>query len=614
MQAVVLAAGMGKRLRYATRDRPKCMVEVNGVSLIERALSILSRRGLTRFVVVIGFRGEMIRAALGERFNGVPVTYVENASYADTNNIYSLYLARHLLAEEDAILLESDVIFEETVMDRFFKSDKPNLVVVDHYRPYMDGTTVQISENDEITAIVPKSGLDHRKSGSYYKTVNIYRFSREFSQKTYIPFLDAYCSVMGMNRFYEQVLRVILPLEQKNIHALVLNGEKWMEIDTLPDLESARALFADSPGKKLALYEKRFGGFWSLGNVYDFCYLSNPFFPPRQLLESYKAAAGELLANYPSGQEIQCGLAGELLLCRENLLTVGNGASELIPGLRDVLGGRVGLMFPAFMEYPSRLGKEKVVPLHPKNSDLQYDADDLIAAEPLLDALLLVNPDNPSGNFISREETLRVVKHYGERNKTVVVDESFVDFAGVPGPRTLIGDHTLNRHPNLVVIRSLSKTFGIPGLRLGVAASGDASVVSRLRRETAIWNINSFAEHFLQTASKCLGQYRTSCREMAEARERFFHELARIDEVRPLPSAGNFILCELPADMNAEKVAAYLLFENNILVKRFPPDRDGLSGRNWLRVAVRRPDDNAYFVECLSLCLRRFAREWTESM
>ncbi|MDR1612708.1 MAG: aminotransferase class I/II-fold pyridoxal phosphate-dependent enzyme [Planctomycetota bacterium] len=603
MQAVFLAAGMGKRLRHATSDRPKCMVEVNGIPLLQRALSILSLRPLSRFVIVVGFRGDMVRSAFGGEYNGVPIEYVENSRYDETNNIYSLFLARRHLAEEDAILLESDVIFDKTVTDRIFENENPNLVVVDKYQPFMDGTVIKISADNEVTAVVPKSHFDSAEVGSYYKTVNIYKFSREFSEKTYTPFLEAYCSAMGENRFYEHVLRVILALEQNNIKALVLDGEKWLEIDTLPDLENARMLFADAPDKKLDLFEKRYGGFWTFENLRDHCYLSNPFFRPERLLEEYRLSLPTLVANYPSGQETQGRLAGELLSCREEWLAVANGASEIIVVLGDLLKGRIGVMFPTFMEYPARIGRKRIVPLYPRSDKLRYGADDLIEAENTVDSLLLVNPDNPSGNFMPRKEALSVVAHYGARGKAVVVDESFVDFAGKPGANGLIGDSILGGYPNLVVIRSLSKTFGVPGLRLGVAASGDMEVVKRLRRSLAIWNINSFAEFFLQVGIKYRRQYLAACRQLIDARESMRRALAELEFVDPLPSQANFILCELTGNASARSVAARLLFEDDIFIKRISPNRRGLEGKKYIRVAVTTPDDNAFLVERLAACL-----------
>lgn len=598
MQAMILAAGMGKRLRYATSGKPKCMVDVDGVTLLERALRALVKFPLSRIVLVVGYHGDMIRRRVGDAYGGVPVVYVENADYETTNNVYSLYLARHLLAERDTLLLESDIIFEDAILAKLVANPHPNVVVVDKYKPHMDGTVIKISPEMEVTAFIPKAHFDYTEIDCYYKTVNIYKFSREFSTRTYIPFLESYCKALGHNRFYEQVLRVILTLDQNNLRAMVLDGEKWFEIDTLPDLRSAEILFADTPRKKLELVGKRYGGYWAFEGMLDFCYLVNPFFLPERMLEEFKNSCAALLANYPSGQETQCLSASELVQCHEKNLVVGNGAAELIAALAERLDGKVGLTYPTFMEYPARLNPERLVKLRPDEPQLRYGTGMLKRAADSVDCLLLVNPDNPSGNFIPRDQLLDLVAYCRERGKRIVVDESFVDFAVDGGPHTLMTDAILDDNPNLAVIRSVSKTYGVPGVRLGIMASADAALIDAMRRAVAIWNINSFGEFFLQVGMKYAGEYREACREMAAAREEMAAALASVPFLTPFPSQANFILCKLEKGRSAVRLAEDLLFRHNIFIKCFS-NREGLDDGEYVRFAVRTPEENRFLLECL---------------
>ncbi len=117
MQAMMLAAGMGKRLKDLTSDNTKCMLEVHGKSLLERALDILVDNGITKMVLVVGYKGENVIELIGDNYRGMPIEYINNPIYNETNNIYSLYLAKKQLEEDDTLLLESDLIFEPEIIE-----------------------------------------------------------------------------------------------------------------------------------------------------------------------------------------------------------------------------------------------------------------------------------------------------------------------------------------------------------------------------------------------------------------------------------------------------------------------------------------------------------------
>ena len=209
MQAVILAAGMGKRLGELTKGNTKCMVSVNGVPLIDRMLSQLTKLSLSRIVVVIGFEGKKLREHIEALNISIPIEYIENPIYDKTNNIYSLALAQDYLQKEDTILLESDLIFEDSILEKLVAAPGKNLALVARYQPWMDGTMVRIDKNNNIINFVPKSAFRYSDISFYYKTVNIYKFSKEFSTKYYVPFLNAYSKAQGDNEYYEQVLRIL---------------------------------------------------------------------------------------------------------------------------------------------------------------------------------------------------------------------------------------------------------------------------------------------------------------------------------------------------------------------------------------------------------------------
>lgn len=245
MQAIILAAGMGKRLKELTRDNTKCMVKINGVPLIDRVLHQLDGYGLSRIVIVVGYKGESLKEFISSFQLNTSICYVENSIYYKTNNIYSLMLAKDYLLQEDTLLLESDIIFEDAVIRKLLEDKRETLALVDKYESWMSGTCIKIGEEDSIEDFVPGKKFDFSEISEYYKTVNIYKFSRDFSVKYYVPFLDAYSRALGNNEYYEQVLRVITMLDEPVIKAKKLNGELWYEIDDAQDLDIASSMFAD---------------------------------------------------------------------------------------------------------------------------------------------------------------------------------------------------------------------------------------------------------------------------------------------------------------------------------------------------------------------------------
>ena len=167
MQAIILAAGMGKRLGEYTHNNTKCMLEVNGVRLIDRALECLYSVNVSRIILVVGYKGQNVKNYVGNYFKGIPIVYVDNPIYDKTNNIYSLFLAKDFMAEEDTILLESDLIYDSKVVKRLIDEDFPNIALVDKYESWMDGTVVTIDEENRITRFIDKNHFKFEEIKSY---------------------------------------------------------------------------------------------------------------------------------------------------------------------------------------------------------------------------------------------------------------------------------------------------------------------------------------------------------------------------------------------------------------------------------------------------------------
>lgn len=598
MQAIILAAGMGKRLGDLTKDNTKCMVKVNGVCLIDRLLSQLSELNLRRIILVIGYQGEKLREHVGDSYGSTPVMYIQNPIYDKTNNIYSLYLAKDELQEEDTLLIESDLIFEGTLFHKIVDNPYPNLALIAKYEPWMDGTMVCINEEDYIVDFIPKKAFNYSDIDRYYKTVNIYKFSREFLRTHYVPFLEAYSKALGNNEYYEQVLRVITLLDKCELKGLPLSGERWYEIDDVQDLDIAETIFAEGARKDM-LYHRRYGGYWRFPALKDFCYLVNPYFPPRKMRDEMKSNFDALLTEYPSGMYVNSLVMAKNFHLRQDYVAVGNGAAELIKALMEDMEGRVGICYPTFEEYPNRC-RQDIVPFVPANPDFHYTVQDLMEFydQNPIDTLLLVNPDNPSGNFIPLAGLMTLLAWTAQRHMRLIVDESFVDFSDEGEDNSLLHNSLLEQYPHLTVVKSISKSYGVPGLRLGLAASASQEVTARLRHSVSIWNVNSFAEFYMQIYSKYDSDYQQACKRFREERELFARELQSVRYLRVIPSQANYFLCEVTSRFTSQELCSLLLERYNILIKDCGT-KAAFDGRNYIRLAVRDRKDNHYLTTIL---------------
>nr|WP_297873844.1 aminotransferase class I/II-fold pyridoxal phosphate-dependent enzyme [uncultured Blautia sp.] len=604
MQAIILAAGMGKRLKELTSNATKCMVEVNGVTMIERMLSQLEQLKLNRIVVVVGYEGEKLMKYIDTLKIHTPIVYVNNEIYYKTNNIYSLFMAKDYLVEDDTLLLESDLIFEDAVLKRLLDNPYPSLALVAKFESWMDGTVVTLDEEDNIKNFLGKKDFVFEDIPKYYKTVNIYKFSKSFSNSHYVPFLEAYSKALGNNEYYEQVLKVITLLDKPEIKAERLGHEAWYEIDDVQDLNIAESIFAKKE-EKLDKFNQRFGGYWRYPEMLDFCYLVNPFYPNQKLMDEIKANFERLLGDYPSGMNVNSLLAAKYYGLHKEQVCVGNGAAELIKALMEHFKGKAGIIYPAFEEYPHRKKEEDIVPYFAQKSGFRYTADDLMKyyEGKEIETLVLVNPDNPSGNYIEKQDVLRLADWAREKKITLIIDESFVDFAQSEEPATLLEEEIIQNYPELIIVKSISKSFGVPGLRLGLLVSGQENLIENLKKDVAIWNINSFAEFFMQIFEKYKSNYEEAMKKFKQVRMDYVKRLEDVEKLEVFPSQANYVMCRLTGQITSRELAETLLDKYNILIKDLST-KTGFDGKSYIRLAVRRPEENQKLIHALKEELR----------
>ncbi|MDY0059938.1 MAG: aminotransferase class I/II-fold pyridoxal phosphate-dependent enzyme [Myxococcota bacterium] len=592
MKVIILAAGLGRRMQPLTDGCHKTLLTVGGQTVLGRILDSLLARGLRGWTLVTGYRAADVRSFVETTYPDIPVTFIHNERYESTNNIYSLALAfEQLEPDDDILLIESDLVFAPEILDRLLDSVHPNVALVDRWQPGMDGTVVQIDSRQVITRVIPIQQQDDQFDFSdKYKTLNIYKFSQDFYKNQLRPHIRWYAQMVDDNCFYELILGVIIYLHKAQVHAAVIQDELWAEIDDPVDLDVAT--FEFDPAGRQQMLDSTHGGYWKYP-VHDFCYLRNLRFPPASLLSDLRANLPRLVQEYGSAQRILDQRLGYLLHAPASEVVLLNGASQAFPWLRTRFAGKRLLRpDPTFGEY------ERCFPDAATYVDAcGYALDDVAAQAAHHDVVVLVNPNNPTGTTYPaaalRELCLACPTTF------FLVDESFAAFAG----QGSLADVELPANALLLV--SLSKTLGVPGLRLGYARAQDPALGEDLRRALPIWNNNAIAEYFLETLFKYRPELEASFVQSRADKARLIAGLQELPDVEVFPGGANFVLVRIPAGRCPQGVAAALLAGWRIYVKdvtrRF--DRVANGGDCWLRLAVRLPLENERLVAALGTLL-----------
>lgn len=599
MQSIILAAGLGSRLGELTKECTKCMVKINGITLIERMLRQLDRYGMDRIIIVTGYKGDILKDYVQNLRINTPVVFVDNSDYRHTNNIYSLWLTREFLEEMDSLVLESDMIFEDRVIEKMLAIDNGCGTFVARPRPWMDGSIVKLDEDNNIVYFVDDEEVKRIDPSYYHKIVSIYKFKKRYVSEKYMTYLNEYVKKNKDNNLYESLLKVIDLDVEKKIPAEILDEEQWYEINDIQDMDIAESMFADG-NEKVRKYLQRYGGYWRYPAMRDFCYLVNPYFPNERFMNEMKSNFDVLVREYPSGMAVNSLLAGHFFGVRTENICVGNGTAELIKSLMENISGNIGMVYPTFEEYPHRKKDVEVIPYYVVDKDFDYSVDDIMSYYEGKDisAIVLVNPDNPSGHFISKKDILRLEDWCRSKGRKLIVDESFIDFVEDDEWHTLLDMEVLINHPSLIVLKSISKSFGVAGLRLGVIATADTDLIAFMKKDVAIWNINSFAEYYLQIIEKYRDDYYEAMEKFKEVRRRYLDKLSKIKGFKVYPSQANYVMCHIENSVTSTELADTLLNRYNVLIKNLA-SKEGLNKGNYVRLSVKSDEENDYIVNAL---------------
>ena len=600
-RAVILAAGKGNRLHTATADAPKCLVEVGGQPLLVRALRALASQGIAEAVIVIGYKGEAVRDRIGSRFAGVDICYVEAPDYATTNNIRSLWDARDYL-DQDLLLLEADVAFDPAVIAALLMESGSGAAVAPYDRA-LSGTVVRRDGRERVTSFT--LGADQGgqfDTANTFKTVNIYLLRKELLREQILPRLCSAIEAHHVHDYYERIFRdCVADGSVVDLAAVDVSASRWYEIDDHRDLDAAEFLFLDRHAQ-FDRIQKLHGAYWRYGFT-DHSYLYNMHFPPAEMLDVFHGDLREIVTNYPVAQTELARLVANWTGANPDHLVVANGAAELIKILGSQFARRLTIPTPSFNEYEEVVAQDELnrFPLDPATFVLDVDAFAESAIRWGSDTAVVVTPNNPTALSVLPDDVLRLARLLEVQGCRLIVDESFIEFSrtGVAGSI----EEVVEEFPNLVVIKSMSKVFGVAGLRLGYLRSADREFVEAVRGCLPIWNVNGLAEEFLRTVGRYRSEFAESCDLTRAACRELYADLLALPGVEPIEPDANFVLCKLvDPSFTGPEIARRLYVEHNILIKdcasKSMPEAD-----RYLRIASRTTAENRQLVRSLAALL-----------
>lgn len=305
-----------------------------------------------------------------------------------------------------------------------------------------------------------------------------------------------------------------------------------------------------------------------LNNIVDFCFIANPYYPDKKLLKLLQQQLPMLIKSYPSSNSIisQSNLA-EVLHVDPCSLVIGNGATELITIIVEKLIDDIAIPVPTFSEYTEKIRRKDSAKLYqlPANEDYQLNLD-IYAAwidENQITSALIINPGNPTGQLIPLHEMMKFLDKMSHL-KMIIVDESFIDFADENIPSLL--SH-IDKFNNLMLVRSMSKHCGIPGLRLGYCCSSNNEYLNVIRKSLPVWNINTLAEYFLTQLKKTDAEYHKARLRVIDDIRFFYKELSKIEGFHVYPTGSNFVLLKSNCGLNATELQHILLEKHHAYVR-----------------------------------------------
>ena len=309
-------------------------------------------------------------------------------------------------------------------------------------------------------------------------------------------------------------------------------------------------------------------GYEKAKDIVDFCFIANPYYPTPGMLEDLQRSLPNLIKSYPSSNPMESQkFLAEVLNVDPERLIIGNGATELITLIKLTLLQRIGVPIPTFGEYIEKMSDQRTAEVYELDPADRYQLhlNDFLNWAHIRDlgCLLVINPGNPTGQFIPLEEMVDFM-HRARDLELVIVDESFIDFAGDPIPSLL---PLADQFTNLLIVRSMSKHCGVPGLRLGYCYSANLYLLNRLRRFLPTWNLNTLAQYFISLLPNTDAEYHEGRKRLIGDVKHLHEELGKIPSLEVYPTGANFLLFKVLKGMTANALQMRLLDEHGMYVR-----------------------------------------------
>ncbi len=350
--------------------------------------------------------------------------------------------------------------------------------------------------------------------------------------------------------------------------------------------------------EKFDFISSQHGGYYR-HNFIDHAYLYNLYFPPEEVFTKFKDRIHDLVLNYPVAQKDLASLIGKIINQPPERIVVGNGAAELIKIVSGHIAGKLIVPVPSFNEYVNAAPSGKVVEFPLEFPSFQLDVDKFAeeAINVNADVAVVITPNNPTSMLVPKSDLVRLAKKLEPSGCMLIIDESFLDFSENSEHISLEKD--IADYPNMAILKSMSKAYGICGLRIGYMLTANNNFAEAVREGISIWNVNGFAEEFLRMLPEYKVKFADSCKQVRSDRDGMYLKIKLISGMIVYKPDANYIFCRLPDHVrSAPEIARDLFIRHNIYVKdcvgKTQPDSD-----RYLRIACRTEKENNQLIDAL---------------